>query len=89
MQSKFISTQLFNFLQPLQHKYSWKHFYVGRLDQHIVIGLNRLGGMKSCLKFLRSLVTSLHFTGQNWISKSVYCCCEFMQKVALSNFINP
>ena len=29
-------------------------------------------GTKSCSKFLRNLVTVVHFTDRNWISKSVY-----------------
>ena len=33
-------------------------------------------GMKSCSKFLRFLVTVVHFTDQNWISKTVYCCLK-------------
>ena len=30
-------------------------------------------GKKSCSKFLRNLVTTVHFTDRNWNSKTVYC----------------
>ena len=42
--------------------------------------------MKSCSKFLRNLVTTLHFTERNWISKSVYYYCMHQNNLCNNAF---
>ena len=65
---------LYNLNNYIQYKHVWKLFEVGYLHHHTVT-VTRCApwvGMKNCSKFLRNLVTTVHFTDRNWISKGVY-----------------
>ena len=42
--------------------------------------------MKSCSKFLRNQVVTVHFADRNWISKTVYCPEVFYVKGFLKAF---
>ena len=70
--SNIIIDLFYNFNKYIQYKHVWKLFKVSCLHQHTVIAFIARIGMKSCSKFLRNLVTTLHFTDRNWISKTVY-----------------
>ena len=49
-----------------------KLFEVGCLHQYTVTAFIAWIGVKSCSKFLRILVTTVHFTDRRRISKFVY-----------------
>ena len=61
----------YNLNKYAQYKSFWKLSEVGFLHQLTVIALYHWIRMESCSKFLRILVATVHFTDQNWNSKTL------------------
>ena len=64
------------------------------LHQHTIIALYRLDtpciawiGMKGCSKFLRILVTTVHFMDRNWISETVYFGKKCFSNITLLSYV--